>query len=97
MPTTLKPLLLATIIWAAPWLATLAPAEVLVHLDATGFSHGPLATWPNEGSLGGTFTREFDTPSVASVDGVRGVRFDGNRDWFVGPPAPASITVPAAE
>jgi hypothetical protein len=66
--------------------------EKLVHLDATTLPLGPLVTWANTGTLGGSFTREFDTPNVTTVAGVRGVTLDGNNDWFIGPVAPASIT-----
>ena len=67
-------------------------AAMLVDLDATGLPLGPLASWTNSGSLGGTFAKEIDTPSVTVVSGVRGITFDGTNDWYVGPVAPSSVT-----
>jgi hypothetical protein len=64
----------------------------LVSLDSTALDEGPLATWSNSGSTGGDFVAEFDTPEVATVDGVKGVVFDGAGDWYVGPAAPESVT-----
>jgi hypothetical protein len=57
-------------------LATTAPtAEVLVHADAAKLDYGPLATWPNHGSLRGAFTPAGKPPEVADVDGRIAVRF----------------------
>ena len=69
-----------------------AIGNVLVNLDATALPAGPLVTWNNTGTVGGSFTREFDTPSVTTVAGVKGVTLDGNNDWFVGPVPPSSVT-----
>lgn len=69
-----------------------AGSPPLVRLDAAGLPFGALVTWPNTGSLAGDFTREFDTPSVTMVAGVKGVTLDGNNDWYVGPVAPAAVT-----
>ena len=79
---------------AAAFLALTASvgAGTLVELDATTLPAGPLAAWTNTGSLGGTFNKEVDTPSVALVAGVKGVTFDGTSDWYVGPTAPSSVT-----
>ena len=67
-------------------------ADILVELDATGLPVGSLTTWTNDGTLGGDFVREVQTPVVTTVSGVRAVTLDGNNDWFVGPAAPASVT-----
>ena len=67
-------------------------AAVLVDLDATSLPAGPLVTWTNNGTVGGSFTREVDTPSVTTISGVKGVTLDGVGDWYVGPVAPASVT-----
>ncbi|MCB1094721.1 MAG: CHRD domain-containing protein [Verrucomicrobiae bacterium] len=66
--------------------------DLLVSLDATALDEGPLETWTNNGSLPGDFDIEFDTPEVATVDGVKAVVFDGSGDWYVGPETPASVT-----
>lgn len=65
---------------------------VLVNLDATSLATGPLVNWTNTGTLGGSFTREVDTPQVTTISGVKGVLLDGSGDWYVGPAAPASVT-----
>lgn len=69
-----------------------AHGEVLVNLDATALPAGALTTWSNSGTLGGSFTRQIDTPSVTTVAGVKAVTLDGANDWYVGPTAPASVT-----
>lgn len=69
-----------------------ARAAVLVDLDATSLPTGPLITWTNTGTVAGNFTREFDTPSVTTISGIKGVTLDGNNDWYVGPTAPAAVT-----
>jgi hypothetical protein len=66
--------------------------NVLVNLDATALPAGPLVSWNNTGTVGGTFTREIDTPQVTTLAGVKGVTLDGNNDWFVGPVPPSSVT-----
>ncbi len=68
------------------------PAELLVELDATSLPNGPLETWTNTGSVPGDFVREIHTPVVITIDGVNGVMLDGDRDWYVGPTAPPSVT-----
>ncbi len=71
-----------------------AHAGIIVDLDATALPNGSLVDWQNQGSLGGTFTRQhfFHTPQVETVAGVRGVTLDGDQDWYVGPTAPESVT-----
>lgn len=76
----------------ATTLAPLCRADILVDLDATALPTGPLVTWSNAGTLGGSFTREVDTPLVTTISGVNGVTLDGSNDWFVGPTAPAAVT-----
>ncbi len=66
--------------------------DLLVELNATGLPTGPLVTWPNNGTLGGNFVREIDTPQITLTAGVKAVLLDGNNDWYVGPAAPASVT-----
>ncbi|HPS01173.1 MAG TPA: choice-of-anchor D domain-containing protein, partial [Candidatus Sumerlaeota bacterium] len=70
--------------------------DLLVNLDPSGLSDGPLAAWANTGTLGGNFTPLVDLPSVESVAGIRQVKFvnptgSGDyllSDWYT----PASIT-----
>src|ERR1044071_6031379 len=58
---------------------------VLVDLDATALSEGALTTWTNKGTVAGDFTSAGDTvPSVATVDGVKSVRFLGGTGGDVG-------------
>jgi hypothetical protein len=51
-------------------------ADVLVHLDAAKLDYGPLTSWENQGSLGGSFTGRDKAPVVETVHGHLGVRFD---------------------
>ncbi len=63
-------------------------AAVLVRLDATDLPEGPLEIWENTGEQEGDFEANPDhVPSVITVDGVKGVDFDGDNDWYVGPTA----------
>ena len=73
-----------------PSLAATLHAGVLVNLDATALPVGPLTEWTNSGSLGGSFASP-GSPEVAESEGVKGVNLTG--DYFVGPVAPASVTV----
>src|SRR4051812_34376271 len=53
-------------------------AEILVNLDATQLSEGPLATWTNNGSLIGNFTSAGAViPQVTNVAGVHAIGFIG--------------------
>lgn len=56
-----------------------AGLDPLVDLDATALSNGALTSWPNTGSLGGSFD-SYDgtsTPTVTTVGGKEAVQFDG--------------------
>lgn len=90
-PTQVPAVSLRTALLAAS-LCHSALAGVLVDLNATSLPTGPLVAWTNTGTLGGSFTREFDTPQVTTIAGVKGVTLDGSNDWYVGPIAPASVT-----
>ena len=68
-----------------------AHAGILVNLDATALPIGPLPVWTNSGSLPGNFLAEIDVPIVTTIDGVKGVTFDGVNDWYIGPTAPSSV------
>ena len=72
-----------------PSLAATLHAGVLVNLDATALPAGPITSWTNTGSLGGSFAAT-GAPAVAVTDGVKGVNLEG--DYFVGPAAPAAVT-----
>ena len=49
-----------------------------------------LEAWENAGSLGGVFTAPEEAPSVVTIDGVKGVSFDGT-SYLEGPESPSSI------
>lgn len=51
------------------------PADVLVHLDSAKLDYGPLASWANDGSLGGAFSAGDPAPVVEDVNGRIAVRF----------------------
>lgn len=67
-------------------------ADVLVELDATQLPEGDLEVWRNTGSLVGDFEAEVAAGVVETIDGARGVTFDGSATWYVGPAAPESVT-----
>ncbi|HIL55080.1 MAG TPA: hypothetical protein EYG40_08585, partial [Verrucomicrobia bacterium] len=59
-------------------------ADVLVDIDITTSDIGELPSITNDGTLGGTFDAEKDTPaSVTEVDGVKAITLQ--EDWYVGP------------
>lgn len=66
-------------------------AEVLVNLDATQLSEGPLSQWANKGSATGNFEITETPPNVETVLGVKGVTLNAN-GFFTGPSAPVSVT-----
>lgn len=69
----------------------------LVDLDATSQPLGPLYYWSNTGSVPGDFSIISEAPEVITVDGVKGVAFQGGAATgdagtsFVGPAAPDSV------
>jgi len=76
-----------------PNLNTSTPGAIrpaLVNLDATVLPLGALNFWTNNGTLGGRFTNSA-LPSVATVQGVKGVTFNGTAHFYTGPAAPAYI------
>ena len=69
-----------------------ASADVLVNLDATKLSEGPLTTWLNQGTLTGDFVETGTTPlSVVTTAGVKGVALSSVNN-YLGPVPPAAIT-----
>lgn len=70
-----------------------ARAELLVNLDATTLSEGPLVDWPNTASLPGAFTSSdsANPPVVARVAGMKGVQLTGAAH-YLGPVAPTPLT-----
>lgn len=66
-------------------------SAILVDLDATTLAEGPLATWQNQGSLGGAFAASPAVPAVAILDGVKGVSFNGSTHFYTGPAAPENL------
>src|SRR6058998_2030699 len=70
---------------------------VLVDLDATALSEGPLQTWTNKGTVVGNFIAAGTAvPQVATVQGAKGVSFLGGTagaagTHYQGPAAPAEV------
>ncbi|NGO39184.1 LamG domain-containing protein, partial [Limisphaera ngatamarikiensis] len=69
----------------------------VIDLNATGLPLGPLAAWPNRGSISGDFFALVDVPEVITVDGVRGVAFRGGTAGlegtsYYGPNVPERMT-----
>jgi hypothetical protein len=64
----------------------------LVNLNATALPEGALATWPNTGALGGAFNASAAVPAVTTVQGAKGVTFNGTTHFYTGPAAPEFIT-----
>lgn len=68
----------------------------LVRLDAGDLAGGPVATWPNRGSLGGGFAPDGEPPRAPVVDEVEGRRaatFDGRTTGLCSDvPTPATVT-----
>jgi hypothetical protein len=62
----------------------------LVDLNSSLLAVGPLAAWPNGGSMGGSFKADV-APVVESVAGVKGVIFDGS-SVMDGPIVPLFMT-----
>ncbi|HMO64068.1 MAG TPA: hypothetical protein PKE47_02380, partial [Verrucomicrobiota bacterium] len=48
-------------------------ANVLVNLDATALPEGPVETWANAGTLGGSFPAVGTPASVVTVQNVKGL------------------------
>jgi hypothetical protein len=84
-------------VWLGSSLPT--PPTPVINLDASALNLGTLSTWNNTGTAGGSFG-DFNTkvpvpgyrPTVAIVEGVRAVVFDGNDVMMATFRAPASIT-----
>jgi len=70
----------------------------LVNLDATALGTGALAEWANTGALGGVFRAASadNAGTVESVQGIKGVTFDGVNDNYIGPIAPVYLTANAS-
>lgn len=70
-----------------------AHGELLVNLDATALTEGPLTAWPNTASLPGAFEASdaANPPAVVAVAGTKGVALTGAA-FYQGPTAPHSLT-----
>lgn len=68
----------------------LSEPKAIVALDASGLPVGPLAAWPNAGSMGQDFVANSPANVVVVAD-VKGVSLNGTQ-WYVGPSAPLSVT-----
>jgi len=73
-------------------LPNLQPRVKYVDLDATALPLGPLAEWPNQGFLGGTFAAEGPVAEVGVVLGAKGVTLDGVEQFYTGPVSPVFFT-----
>lgn len=86
------------IILSALAFCPVARAEIIVNLDATPLSPGPLTMWTNTGTLGDIFTNAGPVvPQVTTIAGGTGISFIGGTGGgagthYVGPVAPASVT-----
>jgi hypothetical protein len=84
-------------IWLGQMPTPPTPPQTVINLDASGLALGALSTWNNAGSASGSF-KDFnsvnpaDNPTVAMVDGVKAVVFDGNDLLVATFRAPPSIT-----
>lgn len=65
------------------------PGPALVDLDARHLPAGPLKTWTNKGTLGGSLDVESSSPTVQMAAGRKAITFDTNK-WlkstFTAPP-----------
>jgi hypothetical protein len=67
--------------------------DPIVNLDATSLAEGPLDAWTNGGTLGGSFTTLPDAiPAVVeTVQGIKGLTFDGLNNYYTGPDMPGAF------
>ena len=93
---------LRSIIFSAAVACAVLPlhADLIVDLDSTALPVGPAASWTNNGTLGGVFSRtRLDATvdvnngtQVTTVSGVNTMTFDGAADYFISSlPVPASL------
>jgi len=76
-------------------LASSSGLDPMVNLDAAALSAGPLTSWPNAGSLGGTVDKPSfaSAPTVETINGKAAVTFDGSTTFLRASFAsPAQIT-----
>ncbi len=78
-----------------PFLNTSTPGSTavnpIVSLSATGLAAGPLAAWTNNGTIGSSFLPGAAQPTVATLQGVKGVIFTGS-EVLTGVAAPPVLT-----
>ena len=67
-------------------------ADVLVHLDSAKLDYGPLKSWANNGSLGGTFSGGDKAPVVEDVNGRIAVRFQPGQSLELVPSGEMPLT-----
>lgn len=85
MKTPLRALPVAAFFGAASYVQGLEVAgDLLIDLKASSFSSGA-SSWTNEGILGGVFTAT-GTPKAETINGAPAVMFDGQGEYFSGPP-----------
>src|SRR5262245_35656446 len=101
--SALRPLRLKQSRWVVPVAclslsAHIAFGDILINLDATALTNGPLATWINTGTVPGDFTSAGTVvPEVTNVLSGKGVSFIGgtvgtNGTHYIGPIAPPAVT-----
>ena len=65
----------------------------LINLDATTLPIGAIGSLANAGLLGGTFDAPTGAiPNIESVQGVKGITFDGINHYYTGPAVPPFLT-----
>lgn len=82
---------LSTLLSSLAMVPLASRAATLVDVSATSLPLGPITSWSNAGTLGGSFTAS-GTPQVINVGGYRTVRLNGGAQYFTGPAADSAIT-----
>ena len=82
---------LSTLLSSLAMLPAASRAATLVDVSATALPLGPVTSWTNSGTLGGSFAATGST-QVINVGGYRTVRLNGGGDYFTGPEAGPTIT-----
>lgn len=72
--------------------STPAFEQPLVNINASDLEAGTLENWINTGLLGGDFVHGGEAPEVITINGVKGVNFNGGSHFMKGPVTPGFIT-----
>ena len=77
--------------------ASVPGSNPIVNLDATSLPEGTLDVWTNTGTLGGVFNAGDPADpaalsgSVETIQGAKGVTFDGTSNYYTGPAMPGAL------